>query len=347
VLEVQPEEDAMRSRVIQGETSSSLPSGQEEQVPVVQLATRGGRYVAPPGGGRLRRARHGRADPHPASVHRHEESVMRSVVTRHPVISFVVLAYAISWCLLPFGTFLPAGPLVAAVLVVALVDGWRGLRRLGGRIVRWRVSWIWYAAALGLPIAAHAVTLVACAATGAPTPSLLAGGPWYGLLLVVAVRLVDPLDGALGEEPAWRGFAQPRLQAVRSPLRSTAILCLVVTGWHLPLYFIPAFDLRPFEVLSTAACTVVFAWLFNRSGGSVLIPLIAHAMEGVVRLSAIWATETDIVRAKAWYAAAWVAIALTLLLLDRQAWVTAPPSAREDTPDADALRAGTPIGVGS
>ena len=55
------------------------------------------------------------------------------------------------------------------------------------------------------------------------------------------MRLVNPLDGPLAEEPGWRGYAQPRLQAARSPLRSTLILCLLVSGWHLPLYLMPEF----------------------------------------------------------------------------------------------------------
>jgi CAAX protease family protein len=257
-------------------------------------------------------------------------SVMRSqVLARHPVAGMVVLTYAISWCLLPFGTFLPFGPLVAAILVAAVTDGWPGVRRLGARVVRWRVGWVWYAVAIALPLSALAVTLLASAAGGAPAPSLVSGGPWYALVLVVAVRLVDPLDGPLGEEPGWRGFAQPRLQAARSPLRATAILCLVVTGWHVPLYFIPSFGLRPFEAVSTIACTVVYAWLFNRSGGSVLIPLLAHAVEGSVRLSAVWSAEADITRAKVWYAVSWAVIAAVLLLLDHRAWVLAPPGAQD------------------
>jgi membrane protease YdiL (CAAX protease family) len=212
------------------------------------------------------------------------------------------------------------------------------VRRLGGRLVRWRVGWVWYAAALVLPIAAHAVTLLASAVSGAPAPSLWSGGPWYALVLVVAVRLIDPLDGPLGEDPGWRGFAQPRLQATRSPLRATAILCLVVTGWHLPLYFISSFGLRPFEAVSTIACTVVYAWLFNRSGGSVLIPLLAHAVEGSVRLSAVWSADADITRAKVWYAAGWAAIAAALLLLDRRAWVVSPTGAQ----DADSTSTPSP-----
>jgi uncharacterized protein len=130
-----------------------------------------------------------------------------------------------------------------------------------------------------------------------------------------------------------------RLQARRSPLRSTAILCVLVTGWHLPLYFMPAFGLRPFEAVSTIACTVVYAWLFNRSGGSALITLIAHVAEGTVRTGQLWPADADATRGKAVYAAAWAAVAVALLVADRRAWTAAPLSAiwpdPRDVEDAD------------
>jgi membrane protease YdiL (CAAX protease family) len=137
---------------------------------------------------------------------------------------------------------------------------------------------------------------------------------------------VNPLDGPLGEEPAWRGYALPRLQARRSPLASTAALCVLVIGWHLPLYFIPAFGLRPLEAITTAACTVVYAWIFNRSGGSALLCLVAHATEGTLRISAMWPVQADETR-KAMYTAAWALVADALLVTDRRAWTAAPPEA--------------------
>jgi hypothetical protein len=33
---------------------------------------------------------------------------------------------------------------------------------------------------------------------------------WPNLALVFAVRFVNPLDGPLGEEPGWRGYALPQ-----------------------------------------------------------------------------------------------------------------------------------------
>jgi membrane protease YdiL (CAAX protease family) len=258
-----------------------------------------------------------------------------AIVRRHPVVTFVALSYLLSWFLLPFGQFMAAGPLVAAVAVVAVTEGLAGLRRLAGNALRWRVHWIWYAVALGVPVAVHLAAVAGNAAVGGPAPSYASLTPWYSLLMVFAVRLVNPLDGPLGEEPAWRGYALPRLQARRSPLRSTAILCVLVAGWHLPLYFMPAFGLRPFDFVTTIAYTVFAAWLFNRSGGSALITLIAHVAEGTVRVALLWPAETDTTRARAVYAVIWSVIAVGLLLVDRRAWRQAPvaatwPEATED-----------------
>jgi hypothetical protein len=83
---------------------------------------------------------------------------------------------------------------------------------------------------------------------------------------------------------------------------------------------------------------VVYAWLFNRSGGSVLFPLLAHAVEGCVRLSTLWPADEDVVRAKLCYSLTWTALATAVLLLDRQAWVSAPASAREAVADAGPFR---------
>ena len=74
-----------------------------------------------------------------------------SAVRRHPIAAFFVLAYAISWGALPFEAvrFLPSGPLIAALIVIPITQGVAGLKGLGSRMIRWRVRWYWYAAAIG------------------------------------------------------------------------------------------------------------------------------------------------------------------------------------------------------
>src|SRR5918996_718659 len=80
-------------------------------------------------------------------------SGLTAFVRRRPLLVFFALAFAITWAPTPFGIFMAAGPLIAAVIVTAVVDGRRGLRELGSRMIRWRVGWQWYAAALLIPLA--------------------------------------------------------------------------------------------------------------------------------------------------------------------------------------------------
>ena len=170
-------------------------------------------------------------------------SRVASVAQRHPLITFFVLAYAVAWAFVPFGSFGAFGPAVAALVVVPLTRGWAGLRELGSRLVRWRLRWFWYLAALGLPLAIHLVA-AGLTATAAQVPSVTATSV-SAALVAFLVRLVNPTDGPLGEEPGWRGFALPGLQSRYSPLLATTILALLVAGWHLPLFFLEEGGLQP------------------------------------------------------------------------------------------------------
>ena len=67
-----------------------------------------------------------------------------SVIRRHPVITFFLLTYALSWAAIPRQSFFAPGVLVAALIVVSLTEGVAGLKAMGSRLIRWRVSWIWY-----------------------------------------------------------------------------------------------------------------------------------------------------------------------------------------------------------
>ena len=128
-------------------------------------------------------------------------NTFRAFVGRHARAIFFALSYLIAWSTLPFGTFLPCGPLVSALVVVSISEGLPGLARLGQRVIRWRVSWIWYAAAIGLPLLVLLVAICLNMAAGAPAPSLTQVQPWYALLLLFGLRMVNPLDGPLGRNP--------------------------------------------------------------------------------------------------------------------------------------------------
>jgi membrane protease YdiL (CAAX protease family) len=262
-------------------------------------------------------------------------SGLTAFVRRHPLLVFFALAFAITWAPTPFGIFMAAGPLIAAVIVTAVVDGRRGLRELGSRMIRWRVGWQWYAAALLIPLAVVLGTGGLNVALGAPD-SAIRDLELSALVLAFALRLVIPFFSPLGEEPGWRGFALPRMLADRSPFEATLILGLIVAVWHAPLIFIAEEDLPPIFLLTTVAVTFFYTWLFIHSGGSVFITIVAHATEGLISREFIGTDgfvggdETNWVLL---YTAGWCAVAIGLLVFDRKLWRDrAPAPARASRP---------------
>jgi membrane protease YdiL (CAAX protease family) len=244
-----------------------------------------------------------------------------SFFRRHRVLAFFVLAYVLTWWSIPWNSFFAPGALIAAIVVVTATEGLTGLRRLGSRIIRWRVNWVWYVLAVAVPLTVHAVAISLNVALGADAPSLSMLTPWYGLPLALGMHMVDPSGGPVMEEPSFRGFAQVELQTRYTPLAATAIMGLAVTGWHAPLFFMPVFQAHPIGLVTTVAVTFWYAWLFNHAQGSVLMTLIAHGVEGGVETNALWSPGADSDRLNWTYALAWCLVALTLLVADRGFWV--------------------------
>lgn len=256
---------------------------------------------------------------------------MRSTgwLKRHRLQAFFILTYAISWAswpayasgLIPRMEFLPIGPLAAAIIVIALTEGRAGFRAWGRRLIRWRVGWIWYAVAILLPVLLVLASGVITMVLGAAAPGL-AQLTWSGMLTVFAVRLVNPLDGPLGEEPGFRGYALPLLQTSRSPLVSAAILGVLVALWHLPLVLFGGLSVTGLP--TTFAITFLYVWLFNRTDGSVLLTLLFHNSQGTFTMGSFGFTGADAARVELVYFMVVVLAVLGTIALDRQAWQKAP-----------------------
>ena len=253
-----------------------------------------------------------------------------SAVRRHPLITFFVLTYVIGWGCIPFWTFMAGSPFIAALIVIPLTQGWAGLRELGSRMIRWRVRWYWYVAAIGLPLAVILLTAGLNVALGASAPSL-AFGSVGAILLFFAVRLINPGDGALGEEPGWRGFALPGLQSTLSPLVSTLILGVLVTGWHVPILFLEEGGLQPSIIvgylLGSFAVTFWYTWLFNCTGGSVLMTIVSHAAQGTITIGGLWPAGADFAQANLLNGVVLIVVAIGLLVFDWQFWRGPAPAA--------------------
>lgn len=208
-----------------------------------------------------------------------------STGARNPVLTFYLLAFAISWvgfapvlaasagvtffassawklCLV-----LPAcGPAVAAAVVA---------RRLRTAL-RWRADARWYLAAILAPaallLAAQGISRVLFPDH---SPTLPPASPAELLPLALMAVAANPW-----EEVGWRVFATTRLQQRFSAL-TTAIIVGVLWGlWHIPLFLWPEspmsrFPFRPwFLAILGQAC--ILAWLYNRTSQSLAIASVFH-----------------------------------------------------------------------
>jgi uncharacterized protein len=174
------------------------------------------------------------------------------------------------------------------VVVTAWTMGRPGVRDLLARVARWRVPLRWWLAAVS-PATFLGLALIAMAAAGKALPSAADFGQYSG---TPAISLVGVLllivFGALGEETGWRGYALPQLQRRFSPLTSSLILAVLWFGWHLPQFFVIATYRNSSPVqyvgffLGLTCGAVILTWLYNRSGGSILLVAVWHGLYNFV-----------------------------------------------------------------
>jgi uncharacterized protein len=221
----------------------------------------------------------------------------QGVLARHPLVFFFLLTFVLSWgwgwlwqalqLPVPLIYVRTAGPTIAAFVVLAIISGRPGVLSLLRSYVHWRVGVPWYLLTLiGVPVLMFLSFVVVPGALAdfvAPDWSFI---PLYVSGFAFSVFLAG---GPLLEEGGWRGFALPRLQRLHGPLVGTLILGVLWGLWHLPAYFGPLSLTGPDATsLSTGIAFVeyligvtgfsfVMTWVFNNTGGSVLMAILLHA----------------------------------------------------------------------
>lgn len=194
--------------------------------------------------------------------------VGRAAGSERPVLT------AVAGGLFLLGVFAPGA---VALLETGRTAGGGAVRDLLGRVVRHRVPLRYYLIAAGYFASAKlVVALVYRAVEGAWPPT--SAVPWF---LMVAGLLFSTWVQA-GEEVGWRGYALPGL-AERMGVGSASILLGVVWAvWHLPQFVVfeqaDTFGQSfPVWLLQVTAISVALAWLYWRSGGSLLLVMLMHA----------------------------------------------------------------------
>lgn len=248
------------------------------------------------------------------------------MVRRHPVIAYFALAYALTWplwiagmvateragvtlsnednfrhitdllsgdaatgigaglTLYALGQF---GPLVSALVVTHIAHGPAGLRDLVARVTRWRVAPHWYAIVVALPLVLATVALAVAfvtggAAVGPFTPEV----SWGAAVPFLAFMIIFT---GLAEEPGWRGFALPHLQAHHTAIRSSWILGIAWGVWHVP-FSVYLFSDEPGVLAANLVAltvgivgwTIVITWIYN-STESVLLVIVLHGWFNTVQ----------------------------------------------------------------
>ena len=211
-------------------------------------------------------------------------------------LKYFVIAFVITWTLWWLAAFearglisslpIPAqglgvlGPLVAAVILTAHEGGRAGLRSLLRRIVHWRVAPVWYGVVLLGPVLLYLATLALEVVLGGQPPSLGALVGALPTVLIYAALMV--VFVGIGEEVGWRGYALPALQARYGALLASVVLGTMWALWHLPLFFNPDmfYSNMPFviQLAIQIPMAILFTWVFNSTGGSVLMAILLHSM---------------------------------------------------------------------
>lgn len=205
------------------------------------------------------------------------------------------------------------GPLIGAIVAARREAGRAGVRTLFASLGNWRVGVGWYAIALfGLGAAYVAGTAVYRLAFGAAH-----AGQWL-YPPENAAHIIAMVIFPLVEEPGWRGFAQPRLQARHGALRAALIVGFFWAIWHTMMFI--AQGMTPFgfvvACVNIFAGSVVFAWFYNRTRGSLLLAVLLHA--GAHLNNPTHAVPANLTPFNVYTAALCVA-ALALALFDRRA----------------------------
>ncbi len=232
-------------------------------------------------------------------------------IRTHRLAAFFLLTYAISWSLngvvivlgmepswtrwILSGFLTASGPAIAAVVVVYASGD--DLREWARGIVHWRVHPKWYVAVIGIPALVSLTSALVVDLIGGPvdfdafSPHLLALA--FGIVLGTFI-------GGGQEEIGWRGFAQPELQKQYGGLLAAIVIGVLWGLWHLPLFIDPTAPHSQWPLASQAVYfvgitgfSVLLAWVYNGSGGSILLVMVMHGSENA--LGALVPLDVDLV----------------------------------------------------
>ncbi len=217
---------------------------------------------------------------------------------KHEILSFIFITYLCSWTIwgilyssyigiidkslhnehitffIILGLFMPS---TMSIVLTGCLYKRKGLKELLIRLTKWRFNPIYYVFVTGYMAAIFYITFLICSILGNNIKIDFYKNPLY-ILFYAILQLA--LGGPLGEEIGWRGFLLPRLQRKLSPFQASLVIAIVWACWHLPLFFIVSTAQygTSFHVflIATIGYAIAITWVFNRTNGSLIFPLLFH-----------------------------------------------------------------------
>jgi uncharacterized protein len=250
-------------------------------------------------------------------------ALRRSSMTR--IALFLVTVYGLAWSLMfilrPFAAqgeqwpalvwLLPVvwSPTIVALLLTRSAEGAGAVgKEIRTRLSHTRGSGRWLILAAIVPASAVAIAVFTARVAGDGSPLI----PSAAIPVMLVVQLVT---GAVGEELGWRGFLLPRLGKRFGEMAAAWVMAILWSLWHVAAYFFPGmphYAMPPVSsLLSVALFGFSLAFVFNRTGESVLATMLAHLSLNVamgiggVQLSSVvfWRTLVGIFGALALFIA--------------------------------------------
>ena len=218
---------------------------------------------------------------------------MKLFLKQNQIFIFVVLTFIFSWFPWYAGIapeVINIGPSLAAFMIVIIVGGKSGLLDMLRPFVRWRTKKrYWGIAIFGIAIL-YLIGLGVYLLLGGESPPFTMIKEELNLIPLYLIFVVlSPLQGPVGEEFGWRGYALPKLQNKFGPLKASLVIGIIWGIWHLPTFFAPLGVLPAMVTdlglgfiipytLGTIANSIFMTWLYNKTGASALIAgIVWHA----------------------------------------------------------------------
>ncbi len=183
------------------------------------------------------------------------------------------------------------GPLLAGLIVTLMEGGRKRAEEWFAPVLRWKVKPYWLGMVFLIALAVSLLPMLVGTLTGLVT--LRPDGIFPPVLLILGLFIYQLLTSGLGEEPGWRAYLLPRLQADHGTEKAVWWSGLVWAVWHFPFtiyYTLQGAPDLPLgsqlalivpsllgQTMSLIGMVYIYSWLINGTQ-SVLIAIIFHAL---------------------------------------------------------------------